>query len=550
MFSLANSSFRSKILLYAACTSGSALLLACAGVVVIEWHDGQEMLPRTVSSQGDVIAANVTAAVTFDDRKAAEEILSGLSADLNIVAAEVKRNDGEVFAEYIREGKVHPHHPHPKTSTHHFYEGDLTVARPIILDGETIGSVHIHYDTREFYSRLRREVGIIVVLMFGALGVAFLFSSRFQRILTAPVGVLVRTARAISDNKDYSLRATKHSNDELGALADAFNEMLAKIQRRDSALQEAHNNLELRVDERTAELAETNRDLAQLNDQLSSTARELKGLMKQVADEEVFTARFSNQSLTPCWELEECDNEACPAYRLMENLRCWEITGTLCKGGIQGTVSQKLADCRECRVYQSTRVDSISDLGETFNDMIAILEDRQEKLTEALHAAEAANQVKSEFLANMSHEIRTPMTAILGFTDVLLEHGDLDEAPPERIEAAQTIKRNREYLINIINDILDLSKIEAGKMTVEKIECSPCQIVAETASLMRVRADAKGLPFNIEYVGAIPETIHTDPIRLRQVLINLLGNAIKFTEVGGVRLIVRFVEDTNGKQRS
>ena len=160
----------------------------------------------------------------------------------------------------------------------------------------------------------------------------------------------------------------------------------------------------------------------------------------------------------------------------------------------------------------------------------------------AMEEAKAATEAKSEFLANMSHEIRTPMTAILGFADVLLEHGNLDQAPPERIEAAKTIKRNGEYLLGIINDILDLSKVEAGKMGVEHIACHPCRIVAEVASLVKVKADSKGLSFGIEYIGAIPETIHSDPTRLRQILINLIGNAIKFTEVGGVRLVTRFVE--------
>ncbi|HNQ24395.1 MAG TPA: response regulator [Phycisphaerae bacterium] len=165
------------------------------------------------------------------------------------------------------------------------------------------------------------------------------------------------------------------------------------------------------------------------------------------------------------------------------------------------------------------------------------------QLKVAMEAAEAANRAKSEFLANMSHELRTPMTAILGFAEVLLKHGDLDHAPAERVEAVETIRRNGEYLMTIINDILDLSKIEAGKMRVEQIACSPVQIVSEVAALMRVRAEAQNLSFTVEYAGPVPETIQTDPTRLRQVLINLVGNAVKFTEAGSVRLAVRFVPD-------
>ena len=162
----------------------------------------------------------------------------------------------------------------------------------------------------------------------------------------------------------------------------------------------------------------------------------------------------------------------------------------------------------------------------------------EEELREAKAAAEAATQAKSCFLANMSHEIRTPMTAILGFTDILLN--DLQQ--PEAIEAAQIVKRNGEHLLQIINDILDISKIEAGSVEMEMIRWSPRQVVAEVVSLLHVRADAKGLTLADEYPGPLPETITTEPTRLRQILVNLVGNAIKFTETGGVRIVTRLVE--------
>jgi signal transduction histidine kinase/ActR/RegA family two-component response regulator len=199
----------------------------------------------------------------------------------------------------------------------------------------------------------------------------------------------------------------------------------------------------------------------------------------------------------------------------------------------------------------SQRVEFLGEFSVAFNCMVRRLDcDRRrlleqehalqchaDELRQALATAEAATLAKSQFLANMSHEIRTPMTAILGFAETLLEP-DLPEA--ERREAVYTIRRNGEYLLALINDILDLSKVEAGKLEIEQVRCSPCKVLAEVASLMGVRAKAKGLALQIAYTGAVPETIRSDPTRLRQILINLVGNAVKFSEAGTILIVVHF----------
>ena len=157
------------------------------------------------------------------------------------------------------------------------------------------------------------------------------------------------------------------------------------------------------------------------------------------------------------------------------------------------------------------------------------------ELLEAKATAEAASRAKSAFVANMSHEIRTPMTAILGYADLLTHPTQSDD---ERKRCIQTIRRNGEHLLAVINDILDVSKIEAGKMTVERIAASPSQVINDVAALMKVRALDKNLAFDVRYIGPIPQTIETDPTRLRQILMNLIGNSIKFTHNGGIKLLV------------
>jgi len=166
-----------------------------------------------------------------------------------------------------------------------------------------------------------------------------------------------------------------------------------------------------------------------------------------------------------------------------------------------------------------------------------------EKLQTANEQAERANQSKSEFLANMSHEIRTPMTAILGFSEILMTELESEPAVSEHLETVHTILRNGRHLLTLINDVLDLSKIEAGKLTVESIPCCPAEIINDLTKLMRTRSDAKGIELRSVFHGRCPRSIRSDPTRLRQILINLIGNAIKFTETGYVEISTKFTPD-------
>ena len=170
-------------------------------------------------------------------------------------------------------------------------------------------------------------------------------------------------------------------------------------------------------------------------------------------------------------------------------------------------------------------------------DDITLLEENKAALAVARDQAENANEAKSQFLANMSHEIRTPLGAVLGFTDVLRRGLVTDST--EAVGHLNMIHRSGSHLLELINDILDLSKIEAGHLQIETIQTEIDKIIGEVADTMRVRADEKSIDLRIDFQSDLPRTIQSDPTRLRQIITNLVGNAIKFTDNGSVTIAVR-----------
>lgn len=191
---------------------------------------------------------------------------------------------------------------------------------------------------------------------------------------------------------------------------------------------------------------------------------------------------------------------------------------------------------------KTVRDDEFGHLSVFFNEMLDKLEEQQKNLELAVRSAEDASSAKSTFLANMSHEIRTPLTAIIGFSEMLRD-GDLTDT--ERANEISSIVRSGIHLQQVINDVLDLSKIEAGQLDIEQVEISPFEVMEDIRVLFSSRAKEKGINFSVKYEYPIPSKIITDPTRLKQIIVNLCSNAVKFTHEGSVNLLVRYLKNDN-----
>jgi signal transduction histidine kinase len=291
---------RRKLLLIVMLASGGALLAANAGLFLADYFRFRRELVRDLQSLAEVIAENCTAALSFDDPRAAAETLAALGAKRPVVAAAVYRADGRRFAEYHRVppgakaepgAKPAPAPPpppqlamplRPPPDGEHFSAGRLDLVRPVRLRGQRIGTVYLAADLSEMYSRLRQQAATVTIVLLASAAISLLVSSRLQRVISEPILRLAETAETVSRSRDYATRAERHSGDELGLLVDAFNQMLSQIEDRDRELQQAREQLEQRVAERTLqleqELAErqrAERELAERNVLLDRSNREL-----------------------------------------------------------------------------------------------------------------------------------------------------------------------------------------------------------------------------------------------------------------------------------
>jgi len=288
-------SIQRKQMLIIMLTTSVALVLACAAFAVYEVLAFRKAMVQNVSTLAEMIGDNSAAALDFNDPKSAEETLASLKAEPSIVAARIYSKSGKMFAGYDRpDGGAPPTPPKFQMNGYAFDGRCLALFNPINFKGEIIGVIYLESDLRALYSRLVQYAVIAVSVFLLTLLVAYFISDRLQRVISAPILDLVKTARAVAREKDYSVRVTRRSEDEIGVLVEGFNEMLTQIQAREAVLQTAHSELEKRVQARTKELANS---LSLLHATLESAA---DGIL--VTDENGEVTHF-NKPFVEMWRI-------------------------------------------------------------------------------------------------------------------------------------------------------------------------------------------------------------------------------------------------------
>lgn len=479
MFLLRNRTIRQKLITIIMAVCILSLLMVGFAFIGWQWTSLRKQMVNNLLTHAETIGYNCKAALSFNDAKSAEQTLESLRTQPSITYGCIRDAEGKVFATYHRDKNDKSLYVSaPTREGYYFGNKSLTVLKPIILDGEEIGTICLHSKLTPLHTAIKKDVSIIAIIVLVISLVSYLVSAKLQKIVSGPVLKLTDAVRGISKNKDYSVRVQKRSDDEIGSLIEVFNTMLERIQQRDSELVDAKENLEMRVEKRTEELSIAN-----------------KQLKKEISDRELAEKELARHI-------------------------------------------KELKAAKETALSMMEDAEKAKKEAEEFNKKLEI---ETERANDMATQAEMANKAKSQFLANMSHEIRTPMNAIIGFSDLLAD----EKLSKEQLKSINLIRNSGKTLLALINDILDFSKIEAGKMQTEISECSLGELVAVIESLIHPLLAGKEVEFEVREGDGLPANIRTDQARLQQCLINLINNAIKFTEKGHIYVNISLEERNN-----
>jgi PAS domain S-box-containing protein len=515
-------------------TCGAALVVAA---VLFTLYDRATFLrekTQDLIASAQMIGSNSAAALSFHDTRLAREVLNALQAKQHVVNACIYDSDGTVFAKYSR----NPTHIDFPTLPTGQKDGTTIVARhmilfqDIVLHGDSIGTIYIESDLGDVNDRLLRFVMIDFIVLLGSLAVVFVLSHQLQRIISEPIRELAETAARFSANENYSMRATKRSNDEIGGLVDQFNGMLNRLQQRDESLQQAHDGLEKSVAERTSYL-----NALIENSPLGILVLDSERIVK------LCNPAFETLFQYTCLEIVGKAIDGLIADRDLVS-EIWEIS----RRTLDGEVIHMVTRCqRKDRCLVDVELHTVRLMvNEKVEGTLYIYQDisvrkrAEQEMQRAKEAAETSNRAKSEFLANMSHEIRTPMNGIIGMTDLALE----TKLSQEQREFLGMVKSSADSLLSLLNDILDFSKIEAGKLDFETIDFRLRDTLDDTTRALGVPAQQKGLELACHVLPNVPDGLQGDPTRIRQIVVNLLGNAIKFTSQGEVVIQVEIQDES------
>ena len=537
-------SIRWKLTAIVLVTCGVSIFIACAMLAAYDIAAFRREIAVELVSTAGVTGSNTTAALSFGDAHAAHETLNSLAAETHIVSAAVYAADGSIFARYARSDadlQIIP--PRPGRDGIAFTRHDVVVFQPIRLSGDRIGTIYLRSDLGQLYERAKNFLEILNIVILACLLTAYLLASRLQRLISGPILTLAQTAATVSFEKDYSLRASKSSDDEVGSLVDRFNDMLAQIQERDTALRSAHDQLEKRVQERTKELVAQIAERKQAEKWLAERTNFLNSLIENtpigiVAIDQDHAVQMCNPAFEQIFRFSQ---EEILGKRLLEFLSTPEVQeevesnrDKLWQGQTTHIVTRRRRRDGSLIDVEAFSVPLVTDRRVT--GAVLLYQDvterkrAEEALLRAKDAAEAASRAKSEFLANMSHEIRTPMNGIIGMTELALD----TDLTVEQRDYLGMVKTSANSLLTVVNDILDFSKIEAGKLDLDLADFPFQRAIGETLKALGFRAHQKRLELAWRVAPDIPLYVKGDMGRLRQVLVNLVGNSIKFTEHGEI----------------